>query len=262
VLGNKWVEIAKSLPGRNDNSVKNYFYSSIRKYIRKIAKGRISAEQKTSQLSKNLSIYFTQYIRRMYSDYLSKVAIKKQNLQNTPNTNNGVDVDMQTDEQKQKILNDYELEETKEEKAKSMKTGEKYIIRKLISFKTNVPKIDDYLQKLNSLQVVQEINPMNTYNSSINNGGNTEHTMNTYSQPMPASQMQNMNDTYFNQVPQSNYNTNPYKTFQGYNDDSQIAYQTQNMLYQQQMSQPNPYSPMQNQLLSQMQRLNLNNPNM
>ena len=46
VLGNKWVEIAKSLSGRNDNAVKNYFYSSIRKYIRKIAKGRISAEQK------------------------------------------------------------------------------------------------------------------------------------------------------------------------------------------------------------------------
>lgn len=46
ILGNKWVEIAKSLPGRNDNAVKNFFYSSIRKYIRKIAKGRISAEQK------------------------------------------------------------------------------------------------------------------------------------------------------------------------------------------------------------------------
>jgi hypothetical protein len=260
VLGNKWVEIAKSLPGRNDNSVKNYFYSSIRKYIRKIAKGRISAEQKTSQLSKNLSIYFTQYIRRMYSDYLSKVAIKKHNLQNMPNSNNGMEVDMQTEEQRQKILDDYELEETKEEKAKSMKTGEKYIIRKLISFKINVPKIDDYLQKLNSLQVVQEVNNINTYNTS--NGGNTEHTMNNYAQPMPASQMQNMNDPYFNQVQQSNYNSNPYKTFQGYNDDSQVAFQSQNMLYQQQMSQPNPYSGMQNQLLSQMQSLNLNNPNM
>ena len=40
------------------------------------------------------------------------------------------------------------MEETKEEKAKSMKTGEKYIIRKLIDFKINVPKIDEYLNKI------------------------------------------------------------------------------------------------------------------
>jgi len=36
--GNKWSIISKFLPGRTDNSIKNYFYSKLRKYIRKILK--------------------------------------------------------------------------------------------------------------------------------------------------------------------------------------------------------------------------------
>ncbi len=37
-IGNKWSDLAKLLPGRSENDIKNHFYSKLRKYIRKICK--------------------------------------------------------------------------------------------------------------------------------------------------------------------------------------------------------------------------------
>jgi myb proto-oncogene protein len=44
-VGNRWTEIAKLFPGKTENAVKNFFYSRIRKKVRKINKHRASADK-------------------------------------------------------------------------------------------------------------------------------------------------------------------------------------------------------------------------
>ena len=72
MFGNKWAEIAKNLPLRDDSMVKNFFYSSIRKNMRKIVKGRISLDQQTNPDARRVSLYFIEYVKlnnQAYEDH-------------------------------------------------------------------------------------------------------------------------------------------------------------------------------------------------
>lgn len=97
--GNQWSKIAKFLPGRTENHVKNFMYATIRRNVRKFNKGKLDSEKivfksfsilgnleireiLTAEKSVKNSTFLNTFLSRDAIEYL-----KNQNFQSEENNN-------------------------------------------------------------------------------------------------------------------------------------------------------------------------------
>lgn len=169
---------------------------------------------KENEVERELTIYLSQYILQMYKEYLDKKRRDRDGLGNQMGNVDASNGDMTMDPQ----------EESKQDKSTSLKTGDKYIIRKLVSLKITPEQIQDYINMLIS-------------GSSNTNSTNYYPSMNypTYTPTM--NQIAYNNPIFMNDPPQTNfqnrsnscYNDNRPMPFNGVQnmgvlDDSQLVH--------------------------------------
>lgn len=64
--GPKWSKLACEIPGRTDNTIKNFFYCRLRKVARQIKKGIIPEAMKESAREAEYNIFLMNYLRNYY----------------------------------------------------------------------------------------------------------------------------------------------------------------------------------------------------
>ena len=145
----------------------------MRKIIRKISLKKITYDLKENDVEKELTIYLSQYIMEMYAEYLNK-KMNEKNLsfpQQSPPAENLEDTKSKS------------IEENKKENKRNLRTGDKYIIRKLVSMKIMPEQIQDFinmiitgtsnsLMNMNGFQMgypscTQNFNQLNYYDNNL-----------------------------------------------------------------------------------------------
>ena len=82
-IGNKWSELAKFLPGRSENDIKNHFYSKLRKYIRKICK-ELHKSKLLESKGINSSLYTSNKIYSLIQiENIPLISLSKNNIVNS-----------------------------------------------------------------------------------------------------------------------------------------------------------------------------------
>lgn len=98
VYNNRWAEIAKLLEGRTDNVVKNYFYSALRRQLRKVLK-KVGEDETGEPVEVNLS-YMRDKMKRHSIPYSY---LDNENIRKYLEWMDQNDVKISTEEQKIKL---------------------------------------------------------------------------------------------------------------------------------------------------------------
>lgn len=100
---------------------------------------RVTYDLKENEIERELTIYLSQYIHQMYKEYLDKKKKEKDTSTAIRIVNvNALNGDFTMDPH----------EESKSDNISALKTGDKYIIRKLVSLKISPDQILDFVNML------------------------------------------------------------------------------------------------------------------